>query len=208
MTIKKKHDDLTQARVYCTCRSFVPSRVGLLPSSYFPIVSEVQSSTGGATDWDSEGRREPTHTSLLVMVVHVSSREPHRLDRFIERDRVNAVASQGQLRSGDGFDRTERVSLDARHLDEPKRRVTSQAVEAEPSASWEGERLFACVPGVSRLTQDGVLCRSQPLAKFARECRPSQQRSHLPPSRSPLPLLPCSRPLAKVGKVGNNFALI
>jgi hypothetical protein len=52
------------------------------------------------------------------MVVHIASREPHGLDGFVKRNRMDAVAGESELGGGDSFDRTERVTLDAGHCGE------------------------------------------------------------------------------------------
>lgn len=70
---------------------------------------------------------QAAETRLLVVRVHVHCRGAACLDRVVERDGVLTATGHGELGRCDGFDRAERVTFDAWHLDEAAERVARKA---------------------------------------------------------------------------------
>src|SRR4051794_36953864 len=57
--------------------------------------------------------REAASGCLFVLAAHVRAGSAERLDGFVQRHEVAAVAAQGEAGRADGFDRGDRVPLDA-----------------------------------------------------------------------------------------------
>jgi len=85
-----------------------------------PAAGVIDSTFDGAN-------RQPAAGRLFVFVVHVGAGVAHGANNSVQRNKVLAVATQGHLRSVDGFHRSDGVALDARHLNQSAHRITGQA---------------------------------------------------------------------------------
>src|ERR671933_2584820 len=70
----------------------------------------------GASSALDDVERQPATGGLLVLVLHVRTRLPHRLDRLVQRHVMPTVPAHGHAGRGDGLDRADGVALDARDL--------------------------------------------------------------------------------------------